>query len=122
MYAWRKMRRYGIHIAFGSDLDSYDHNIFYGIYAAIARAGKNGVPEGGFMPGESLTFEEAIRGYTNWAAYAALLENDTGKLDEGFWADFTVVDKDPLNIGNSAPIDLLGGEVLMTVVEGKVVY
>ncbi|MBT6031008.1 MAG: amidohydrolase, partial [Kordiimonadaceae bacterium] len=31
MYAWRKMRRLGIRLAFGSDLESYDHNIFYGI-------------------------------------------------------------------------------------------
>ena len=122
MYAWRKMRRYGIHLAFGSDLDSYDHNIFYGIYAAIARADKNGDPEGGFLPKEALTSEEAIRGYTNWAAYAALLENETGKLEEGYWADIAVVDTDILNVGNTAPMELLDGEVLMTIVGGKVVY
>jgi len=122
MYAWRKMRRYGIHLTFGSDLESYDHNVFYGIYAAIARADKKGFPEEGFMPGEALTAEEAIRGYTGWAAYSALLENEVGQLSVGYWADMTVIDKDLLNTGNTNPIDLLDGEVLMTIVDGKSVY
>lgn len=122
MYAWRKMRRYGIRLAFGSDLDSYDHNIFYGIYGAISRADKQGQPFGGFMPHEALTSEEAVRGYTNWAAYSAHIEDEVGQLKPGMWADITIVDKDILNIGATNPSDLLGGEVLMTLVGGKVVY
>ncbi|MGI9262793.1 MAG: amidohydrolase [Woeseiaceae bacterium] len=122
MYAWRKMRRYGIHLVFGSDLESYDHNIFYGIYAAISRASKDGSPENGFMPGEALTSEEAIRGYTGWAAYSALLENEVGQLAAGYWADITVVDEDLLNTGTADPISLLDSEVLMTIVGGKLVY
>lgn len=122
MYAWRKMRQLGIPLAFGSDLESYDHNIFYGIYAAIARADKKGFPQGGFMPHEALTAEEAIRGYTNWAAYSAHVENDVGQLKPGMWADIAVVDKDLLNVGSTNPIELLGADVLMTIVGGKVVY
>lgn len=122
MYAWRKMRRMGIPLAFGSDLESYDHNIFYGIYGAITRADKKGFPEGGFMPHEALTAEEAIRGYTNWAAYSAHVENEVGQLQPGMWADIAVVDKDLLNVGTANPIDLLGSDVLMTIVGGKVVY
>lgn len=122
MYAWRKMRRYGIRLAFGSDLDSYDHNIFYGIYGAITRANKQGFPEGGFLPGEVLTSEEAIRGYTNWAAYSAHVENEVGQLKKGMWADIAVVDKDLLNVGATNPSDLLNADVLMTIVGGKVVY
>ncbi|MDG1708152.1 MAG: amidohydrolase [Emcibacteraceae bacterium] len=122
MYAWRKMRRIGIRLAFGSDLDSYDHNIFYGIYGAITRANKQGFPEQGFLPGEKLTSEEAIRGYTNWAAYSAHVENEVGVLKQGMWADITVVDKDLLNVGATDPVDLMNADVLMTVVGGKVVY
>lgn len=122
MYAFRKLRRYGVTLAFGSDLASYDHNIFYGIYAAIARANKDGLPEGGWMPHEALTSEEAVRGYTNWAAYSAHVENEVGKLQPGMWADITVVDKDLLNIGATNPIEMLGGNILMTIVGGKVVY
>ncbi|MDG1997337.1 MAG: amidohydrolase [Emcibacteraceae bacterium] len=115
MYAWRKMRRIGIRLAFGSDLDSYDHNIFYGIYGAITRANKQGFPEEGFLPGEKLTSEEAIRGYTNWAAYSAHVENEVGQLKQGMWADITIVDKDLLNIGTTNPADLMNADVLMTV-------
>ena len=122
MYAFRKLRRYGVTLAFGSDLASYDHNIFYGIYAAIARASKQGEPAGGWMPHEALTSEEAVRGYTNWAAYAAHVENEVGKLQPGMWADIAVVDKDLLNIGATNPIEMLDGDVLMTIVAGKVVY
>lgn len=122
MYAWRKMRRLGIRLAFGSDLDSYDHNIFYGIYGAITRADKKGFPEGGFLPDEKLTSEEAVRGYTNWAAYSAHVENEVGQLKPGMWADIAVVDKDLLNVGATNPSDLLNGDVLMTIVGGKVVY
>ncbi len=122
MYAWRKMRRYGIHLAFGSDLNSYDHNIFYGIYGAITRMDKQGMPAGGWMPHEALTSEEAIRGYTNWAAYSALIENEVGQLKPGMWADIAIVDKDLLNIGSTNPSDLLNGEVLMTLVGGEVIY
>ena len=122
MYAWRKMRRLGIPLAFGSDLDSYDHNIFYGIYGAITRADKKGIPVGGFMPHEALTSEEAIRGYTNWAAYSAHVENEVGQLKAGMWADIAVVDKDLLNVGSSNPADLLNGKIIMTIVGGKVIY
>lgn len=122
MYAWRKMRKLGIPLAFGSDLESYDHNVFYGIYAAIARADKKGFPAGGFMPHEALTAEEAIRGYTNWAAYSAHVENEVGQLKPGMWADITVVDKDLLNVGSTNPIELLNVDVLITIVGGKVVY
>ncbi|MCC3862493.1 amidohydrolase [Pseudemcibacter aquimaris] len=122
MYAWRKMRRYGIRLAFGSDLSSYDHNIFYGIYGAITRANKEGYPVEGFLPEEKLTAEEAVRGYTNWAAYSAHVENNVGQLKPGMWADIAVVDKDILNVGTTNPSDLLNGEVMMTLVNGKVVF
>lgn len=122
MYAWRKMRRLGIPLAFGSDLDSYDHNVFYGIYGAITRANKAGVPENGFLPHEKLTSEEAVRGYTNWAAYSAHVENEVGQLKEGMWADIVVVDKDLLNTGITNPSDLLNSDVLMTIVGGRVIY
>lgn len=122
MYAWRKMRRLGIPLAFGSDLDSYDHNVFYGIYGAITRANKAGVPENGFLPHEKLTSEEAVRGYTNWAAYSAHVENEVGKLQKGMWADIVVVDKDLLNTGITNPSDLLNSDVLMTIVGGRVIY
>ncbi len=69
-----------------------------------------------------MTPEEAVRGYTVWPAYAAFLENETGVLAPGRWADVTVMDIDPMVLGDSAPEGLLEGSILLTVVAGRVVY
>ncbi len=122
MYAWRKMRRMGIVLAFGSDYSAYEYDLFYGVYSAIMRRNKQGIPEGGFMMEEALTSEETIRGYTNWAAYAAHVENETGTIEKGKWADLTIVDVDMLNVGQNDPIKLLDGKVVMTVVGGDIAY
>ena len=63
-----------------------------------------------------------MRGYTTGAAYAAFLEDKTGSLAKGTWADITVVDMDVLNIGISDPAKLFDGNVLMTIVGGRIVY
>ena len=69
-----------------------------------------------------MTAEEALRGYTSWAAYAAFLENETGTVAPGKWADITVMDADPLVLGSTAPEKLLAGSIRLTVVSGKIVH
>ena len=109
-------------LTFGSDLMGYSWNIFYGLHSAITRQSIDGQPEGGWYPDEKLTSEEAVRGYTTGAAYAGFLENETGTLEVGKWADITVLDKDVLNVGAKTPSDLLDGKVLMTISAGNVVF
>jgi len=121
-YAWRSLRRAGVSLIFNSDLPGSDHAIFYGLHAAITRQDKNQQPAGGWYPEQRLSPEEALRAYTSWAAYAAFRENQTGRLAPGRWADITVMDIDPLRVGESNPAQLLEGNILMTLVAGKVVY
>ena len=71
---------------------------------------------------QNMTPEEAVWGYTVWAAYAAFLEDKTGTLERGKWADITVLDIDLLNVGLTDPARLFDGKVLMTMVNGAVVY
>ena len=66
--------------------------------------------------------DEAVRGYTSWSAYASFRENETGVLDVGRWADITVMDVDPFVLADDSPSDILQGRILMTIVDGKVVY
>ena len=66
--------------------------------------------------------EEAVRGYTNWSAYAAGWEDRTGVLQPGKWADITVVNIDPLVVGETDPGRLLDGRVLATIVGGSLVH
>jgi predicted amidohydrolase YtcJ len=121
-YAWRTIRESGVPLVFNSDLTGSDHTIFYGLHAAITRRNKELEPEGGWYPDETVTPEEAVRAYSTWAAYVAFVEEETGVLEEGRWADITVMDVDPFVLGSTAPGRLLDGSILLTIVAGEVVY
>jgi predicted amidohydrolase YtcJ len=121
-YAWRTLRKNGADLVFSSDLPGSDHDLFYGLHAAVARRDKDKQPPGGWYSEESLTVEESIRAYSTWAAYASFLEEQTGTLQSGRWADLTVVDIDPMTTQPDNYGRLLEGEIQMTVVEGEIVY
>ena len=61
-----------------------------------------------------------MRAYTDWPAYAAFLDDVTGTIEQGRWADLTVLTIDPFVLGETDPAAILDGEVLMTIVAGKV--
>ena len=121
-YAWRTLREHGTRLIFNSDLTGSDHNIFYGLHSAITRQDKQHQPDGGWYPGQRMTPEEAVRGYSTWAAYASFAEGDTGQLAAGRLADLTALSVDPLTLGASDPAKLLDGRVRLTVVNGRVAY
>lgn len=121
-YAWRTFRQHGVRLIFNSDLTGSDHSIFYGLHAAITRRDKDLQPEGGWHADQRMTPEEAVRGYSTWAAYAAFTEEHTGALAPGRWADLTVMDVDPLAVGASRPEDLLKGTIRLTMVAGRIVH
>jgi predicted amidohydrolase YtcJ len=121
-YAWRTLRLRGVPLTFNADLPGSDHDIFYGLHAAITRRDKEIQPPGGWYPEQNMSAEEAVRGYSVWSAFSAFLEGYTGVLEPGRWADLTVVDIDPLVVGSTKPERLFDGSVLYTLVGGKVVY
>jgi predicted amidohydrolase YtcJ len=121
-YAWRTLRENGVHLTLNSDNPGSDHSIFYGMHSAITRKDKNQEPEGGWYVEQAMSAEETVRGYTNWSAYASFRENQTGVLKKGLWADITVMDIDPFLLAEESPGDLLQGRILMTIVNGKIVF
>lgn len=121
-YAWRSLRETSARLTFNSDNPGSDHNIFYGLHAAITRQDKNSEPEGGWYVQEAVNADEAVRGYTSWSAYASFREDETGIIDVGRWADITVMDVDPFVLADEIAADMLGGRILMTIVNGEVVY
>ena len=121
-YAWRSLRRAGTRLAFSSDLPGTDYNIFYGLHSAVTRQDKNSQPAGGWRPEERMTIEEAMRGWTSWAAYAEFQEQDLGTIAVGRHANLTVMDIDPMQVGERDPARLLSGKILMTIVNGKTVF
>ena len=109
-------------MTFNSDLPATDYNIFYGLHSAVTRTDRNGQPSGGWRREEALTIEEAIRGWTTWAAYAEFREHETGTIVATRRANITVLDIDPLQIAEKDPQKLLDGKTVMTVVGGKIVF
>ena len=118
-YAWRDFLEVGLKIPCGSDFPVESNNPLLGIYAAVTRRNVSGWPEGGWYPEQKMTIEEAIKGFTIWAAYGAFDEDLLGSIEAGKLADFTVLDRDILTI---EPEDILKTKVLYTIVGGQIMY
>ena len=89
-----------------------------GIYAAVTRKGFDGSDEGE-NPWEKITLAQALKGYTLDAARAYGLENDTGSLEAGKYADVVILDNDPFTMNEK---ELYKVRTAMTVFEGKICY
>jgi len=118
-YAWRDFLEAGLLVPCGSDFPVESNNPLYGIYAAVTRQDVLGWPEEGWFPEQIMTIEEVIRGYTIWAAYSAFNEDVLGSIEVGKYADFTVLDKDILEI---EPKEILETTVVYTIVGGKIMF
>jgi predicted amidohydrolase YtcJ len=121
-YAWRSLRQAGARLVFNSDLPATDFNFFYGLHSAVTRQDPHGEPKGGWRSSERMTIEEAIRGWTTWAAYSMFRESQSGTLAVGRPADITVLDIDPFTTGEKDPSRLLAGRINLTILDGEIIF
>ncbi|MGK7295512.1 MAG: amidohydrolase, partial [Candidatus Wenzhouxiangella sp. M2_3B_020] len=118
-YAWQRLRQAGARLAFGSDFPVEKVDPMLGLYAAVTRQDLDGEPPGGWLPGQRVTMQVALEGFTIDAAHAGFAEDDVGSLEPGKYADFIVLDR---NLFEIEPAAIPDTEVLSTIVGGDVVY
>jgi predicted amidohydrolase YtcJ len=104
-------------LAFGTDYPVEPITPYRGVYCAVTRMNEAGTQT--YVPEEKLTIWQAIYAYTQGSAYAEFAESKKGKLANGYFADFIVLDRD---ITAVAPPEILKTQVLRTVVNGQTVY
>jgi predicted amidohydrolase YtcJ len=117
--AWRSLLASGCRIPCGSDFPVESPNPLWGIYSAVTRQDHDGQPPGGWFPEQKMTVEEAVRGFTLDAAYAAFEEDERGSIEVGKLADFTILDKD---IFTGPPEEILKTGVMYTIIGGETAY
>jgi len=109
----------GATLAFGSDWPVVDLDPLVGIFVAVNRTSKDGDPEGGWQPEERLTLAEAIRAFTSGAAWASFDDQRKGLIGRDMLADIVILSKDLFAL---PPERLLEAQVVVTIMDGKVVY
>jgi predicted amidohydrolase YtcJ len=120
-YAFETLRRLGTPMVFGSDAPVASIDPREGLYAALERRSEAGGPAGGWRPEEKLSFEAALRAYTQGAALAGGVGGRAGRLAPGQDADLVAWSFDPAaerGVGDAvragrARLTVVGGEVVM---------
>ncbi|MDH4062907.1 MAG: amidohydrolase [Acidobacteriota bacterium] len=109
----------GATLVFGSDWPVVDLDPLVGIFVAVNRTSADGVPDGGWVPDERLSLADAINAFTSGGAWASFDDQRKGSLERGMLADIVILSEDLFAL---PPERLLEAEVVVTVMDGKVVY
>jgi predicted amidohydrolase YtcJ len=118
-WVWNSIAQDGGRLAFGSDWPVVTLNPFEGIETAVTRQTADGLPKEGFVPSQRISVAEAIRGYTQGAAYAGFREKDEGSIEPGKLADMIILSQ---NLFEVEPSSINKTKVLTTIAGGRVVF
>jgi len=116
---WASIAGSGATLAFGSDAPTATPAPLAGIAAALGRADTSDEAAGGQMDGQAISREAALAAWTANAAWAGFAEGHFGTLVPGEFADFVVLDADPLS---ATPEALRQISVVETWVAGQRVH
>ena len=118
-FAWGLLERAGARLVFGSDWPVVTSDVLRGLYCAVARKTREGLPEGGWRPEHAVSVESALRHYTIDGARASFEEDVKGSLRAGKLADLVVLSED---LFAGPPEAILRARVVLTVMGGRVVH
>jgi len=106
----------GLVPAAGSDSPIVPPDPLIGIYGAVSRKAETGEE---LLPGERISPVEALRMYTQAAAYASFDEGMKGSITAGRLADFALLGADPTRV---PPEEIKEIRVEMTIVDGRIAW
>ncbi len=112
-WAWKSILAAGGRLTFGSDWPVATLEAGQGLWLASTRIQAEQAQD------QRLSIQQALAGYTSWAAYASFDERRKGSLTPGMLADVVVLGKDITTTPVGAPTDV---PVAFTIFDGKVVY
>jgi hypothetical protein len=118
-HMYQTLIRNGVRLIFGSDWTVAPLDPLAGIFAAVTRRTLDGKHPDGWIREEKISLEEAMKAYTLDAAYAEFDEGRRGSIEERKLADLVVLDR---NIFRIPPERIPQARVLMTIVNGQIVY
>jgi len=110
-YPFKSIIDSGVIMASSSDSPIEDPDIIMGLHALVTR--------NDFVPEQCITMEEALKTYTINGAYAAFEENIKGSIEAGKFADFVILDRNPLEVHKDEIKEI---QVLETIIRGKTVF
>lgn len=113
-YAWYK--KYGLPLIISSDAPVAVPDPMNGIYAAVTRKTVNGTSIGSQ---HKISVMEAIEAYTINPAKGIFMEDKLGSLAVGKYADFAILDRNPLKIDVDQIVDI---EIMETWIGGMRVF
>jgi predicted amidohydrolase YtcJ len=123
-YPFASLARSGAVLAMGSDWSVSTADPLQEIHVAVNRQMPADYPyrvenREVFIPEERLDLAAAIAGFTMGTAYVNHLEDRTGSIEVGKWADLAVVDR---NVFAHPTAEIGSAAVELTFVEGERVY
>jgi predicted amidohydrolase YtcJ len=118
-YVWKSLLKSGAVVINGTDAPVEPVSPLASFYASVSRKTLKGQPKGGYESWEKMTRGEALKSYTLAAAYGAFEEDIKGSIEVGKLADFAVLSRDIMTVPDD---QILGTEVLYTIVDGKIAY
>ncbi len=119
-YPFASLLRAGARLAMGSDWSVSTPNPLIEMEHAVTRVAWlwRGKKEP-FLPGERLSLDQALAGFTTGTAFVNHMETETGSIEVGKLADLAILDRD-LFAPDAGPIG--DAKVLATIVGGGFVY
>lgn len=115
LYPFKTLLDKGIIMGGSSDAPIEKVNPFYGIHALITREDKGVV----YNAEQIISRFDAFKMYTTEAAKIVYRENVQGKIAEGCFADFIVLDRDVMEVRAD---EVRETKVLKTIIDGEIVY